>query len=82
MSDKRLLFALILIEIIGLNEIIGGKSALYSPDHAKNNGANSKNGTGDDYITMDAGKILKRDKRYLLFTGGGISKVFKSFFRI
>lgn len=29
----------------------------------------------DSYVHLSDGKILKRDKRFLLFTGGGISKV-------
>lgn len=36
---------------------------------------NHSNNDTADHIMLDDGKILKRDKRFLLFTGGGISKV-------
>lgn len=40
---------------------------------------NQRNSIKDEYtgdsFAFDAERVLKRDKRYLLFTGGGISKV-------
>lgn len=72
MSDKRLfLFTLFLIKLIGLNGVNGGKSAMLTLTSVNQ----IKNVTNGDSIVIDTGKILKRDKRFLLFSGGGISKV-------
>lgn len=58
-----------------LNVVFCGKSALFSLNQA-NNRINEGFGVDDDHDSLlDVDKILKRNKRYLLFTGGGISKV-------
>lgn len=47
----------------------GGNSVLLPMDN------DNRNQTSDDRLVFNSDKILKRDKRYLLWTGGGISKV-------
>lgn len=60
-----------------LNVVFCGKSALFSLNEANNrlNDESSVQLHSDHDSLFDAGKILNRNKRYLLWTGGGISKV-------
>lgn len=58
-----------------LNVAFCGKSSLFSIDGTeKYLKKNINTNDGFDSV-LGTGKILKRDKRYLLFSGGGISKV-------
>lgn len=61
--------------VVYLNVVFCGKSSLLSIDNVENhlNEITNTNDGGDSLF--DTGKVLKRDKRYLLWTGGGISKV-------
>lgn len=71
------LLAVIFTELIVTNTCDAAKHILQPPnDVMKMNGRlqNSDNST-ESYVQLADGKILKRDKRYLLFSGGGISKV-------
>lgn len=43
--------------------------------HPTNDMINMNKDHSESYVHLSDGKILKRDKRYLLFSGGGISKV-------
>jgi len=69
----------VLFLFFGLNVVFGGKSALFSMNEVNNNfndefkNFNSIDSHDGDSL-LDPGKILKRDKRYLLWTGGGVSK--------
>lgn len=68
----KILFCLIVCSnLIGPNSVRCGNSAFFPNDDDQNH----RNSTTDSQMTFDSTKILKRDKRYLLFTGGGISKV-------
>lgn len=60
-----------------LNVVFCGKSALFSLNDAENHIHENFNANDNRDSLFDTGKILKRDKRYLLWTGGGISKVNK-----
>ncbi|XP_031636409.1 uncharacterized protein LOC116349213 isoform X2 [Contarinia nasturtii] len=57
-----------------LKVVFCGKSSLLSIDNMENdlNAAINRNDGVDSLL--DTGKVLKRDKRYLLWIGGGISK--------
>lgn len=68
-----LLLLAIYLNVFGLNGVIGGEIALLP-----SNNELDINSTSSDHIMFDKGEILSRNKRYLLFTGGGISKVSKS----
>lgn len=57
------------------NVVFCGKSALLSLNEKENLVKEDINANGDNDFLLDTGKILKRDKRYLLWTNGGISKV-------
>lgn len=57
--------AIIFIEILALTTTNAAKSII-SPETIN---------TNDTHIHMADGKILHRDKRFLIFSGGGISKV-------
>lgn len=57
--------------LISPNSVRCGNSALFPNDDDQRH----RNSTTDNQMTFDSTKILKRDKRYLLWTGGGISKV-------
>lgn len=55
------------------NAAFGGRSIVSHDDVNQLNQFEKTNGDGE--FLLDTGKILKRDKRYLLWTNGGISKV-------
>lgn len=57
-----------------------GRNALFSLNDDEDHVHNDFNTNDNRDSLFDAGKILKRDKRFLLWTGGGISKVNKEFF--
>lgn len=68
-----------LFSMFVLNVVFCGNRFLSIDDtgnHHFNEFKHSNDGGFDDFL-LDTGKILKRDKRYLLWTGGGISKVYK-----
>lgn len=68
----KVLFALsICLSLISPNSVRCGNSAFFPSD----NDQIHRNLTTDNQMVFDSTKILKRDKRYLLWTGGGISKV-------
>lgn len=72
--DKTKLCLLAFYILIQLNAIWCGRSALLlSNDDERLKRNEVSNDDGDFFI--DTSKVLKRDKRYLLWTGGGISKV-------
>lgn len=60
-----------------LNVVFCGRNALFSlSDDNDNDHIHDDFNVYDNKDSLfDAGKILKRDKRFLLWTGGGISKV-------
>ncbi|XP_031636408.1 uncharacterized protein LOC116349213 isoform X1 [Contarinia nasturtii] len=62
-----------------LKVVFCGKSSLLSIDNMENdlNAAINRNDGVDSLL--DTGKVLKRDKRYLLWIGGGISKIVLGF---
>lgn len=73
---QKFLFILISIFSIELLPCYCGNTLLTPSTEVKR----KSNNTLNTHMTYDSDKILKRDKRYLLFTGGGISKVRIGFF--
>lgn len=69
---RILLFLLIGFEWIKSNQVLGANRALF-PMNEKPIDENLT--AGSRTAEFDSGEILRRDKRYLLFSGGGISKV-------
>lgn len=55
------------------NIVFGGRR-IFSYDNENQLNQFEKTNDDDEFL-MDTGKVLKRDKRYLLWTNGGISKV-------
>lgn len=71
MFCKILLCLSVCLSLIGPNSVRCGNSAFFPNDNEQNH----RNSTTHNQMAFDSTKILKRDKRYLLWTGGGISKV-------
>lgn len=57
-----------------LNVVLCGRNSLMFINHTEDHSADNPDAS-DNSFSFETEKILKRDKRYLLFTGGGISKV-------
>lgn len=71
MFCKILICSSVCLILISPNSVRCGNSAFFPNDDDQSH----RNSTADNQMAFDSTKILKRDKRYLLFTGGGISKV-------
>lgn len=65
--NKILLLIAFGLGTLQLNGVFAGTMLPAKNDHSKS--------MSNDRIALDGGNVLKRDKRYLLWTGGGISKV-------
>lgn len=65
----------IFVEFSVFNAVFCAKSILI-PDN-ENKIEYIRNAKDDDVFQLDSEHVLKRDKRYLLFTNGGISKVIR-----
>lgn len=64
-----------ILALFALNVVFCGKSTLLTLDEADRHPKKDTFADHDNDFLLDTGKILKRNKRYLLFTNGGISKV-------
>lgn len=70
------LFVVILTELIATNTCDAAQTILQPTNDAMNmNKTHSSDNHTDSFMQLSERKFLKRDKRFLLFTGGGISKV-------
>lgn len=64
-----------ILSLFTWNVVFCGKSVLFSLNEKENRVNEYMNANDDNDFLLDTGKILKRDKRYLLWINGGISKV-------
>lgn len=71
---NRMEFLCLFVLYLFYNAVFCGRSALFHETENQAPDFGSANDGSSDFL-LDTGKILKRDKRYLLFTNGGISKV-------
>lgn len=68
----NLTFIIVIIELMKVERSYGAQKALYHIDNLRNV---SHDSDAIDHIHLDDGKVLKRDKRFLLFSGAGVAKV-------
>lgn len=64
-----------ILSLFTWNVVFCGKSVLFPLNEKENHVNEYMNANNDNDFLLDTGKILKRDKRYLLWINGGISKV-------
>lgn len=73
-------FWCLLVLFLFYNAAFGGRKIVsYDNDNQLNQ---FEKVNDDSELLLDAGKVLKRDKRYLLWTNGGISKVIQITFEV
>lgn len=65
-------FLVIFIEMMKVQRSNGAQKTLHHLNDVRNL---SHHSDVIDHIQLDDGKVLKRDKRFLLFSGAGIAKV-------
>lgn len=80
-EPEMLLVGATFIALLVIDTGDAAKSILQSPNDVINTeGKHINSSETDSYVQLADGKILKRDKRFLLFSGGGISKVWPNAF--
>lgn len=75
MNRPEIWYFFTILSLFSLNVAFCGKSTIVSLNEMGSNLNENINSNDENDFLLDTGKILKRDKRYLLWTNGGISKV-------
>lgn len=70
-QTHSILFAVVVV-MMCVRSSRGAQKALYHIEEVRNS---SHHSDVDDRIYLDNGKVLKRDKRFLIYSGAGIAKV-------